>query len=110
MHISEAGGRTVAADINTAFGSFDAAILDTARLTASLMETKAASNVTPGRSQRVLDSIGTSINKLIEGRRDMVAAHRTLVAIKDESNLQVVDFGCLTLGEDKTPATSRIDA
>ena len=99
MHISEAGGRTVAADLQTVFGSVDLAILDTARLTISLMETEATSNITPARSQRVLDSIGASITKMIDSRKDMVSAHRTLIAIKGESNLDVVDFGCLTVGE-----------
>lgn len=99
MHISEAGGRTVASDIETAFGSVDLAILDAARLTASVMETKQTAVVPPAKFQRVVDSLSSSLVKIIEGRKDMVAAHRSLTVLKDESNLEVLDFGCFSVDE-----------
>lgn len=98
MHFSIAGGRTVAADINTMFGSVDTAILDTARLTASVMETKQGSDISPAKSQRVLDSLSAGFAKFVDGRKEMVAAHRALVVIKGESNLQVEDYGCYSVG------------
>jgi hypothetical protein len=100
MHFSEAGGRTVATDLATFFGSIDAAILDAARLTSSVMEThQTATGVTPGQTQRVVDSLAEGLNMVVAGRRKLVATQRSLIALKGASNLDVVDYGCLTVEE-----------
>ena len=100
MHILEAGGRTVAKDLADVFGSFDAAILDVARLTTSIMETKqTAVGVTEAQSQRFIDSVADGFSKAVEGRRSIVAAQRALVLLKQGSNLDVYDFGCLGVDE-----------
>ena len=74
-----------------------APILDAARLTTSVMETKQGAAVSPGQSQKVLDSLTAGMSKIVDGRRDMVSAHRSLVVIKGESNLDVEDYGCFTV-------------
>ncbi|MCW2365714.1 hypothetical protein M2333_001736 [Sphingobium sp. B11D3B] len=94
MDISEAGGRTIAADIETAFNSTDLALLDLARLTTSILETKRTTVIEPARFQKLLDDMSAALSNLVEGRRKMVAVHRALVLIKRESNLAEVDFGC----------------
>lgn len=106
MRITNAGGRTVSTDLATAFGSFDAAILDTARLTTSIMETQQASvGIPPALAQRYMDSLAESLSKVVEGRRRMVDAHRALVVVKDGSNLAETDYGCWTVGESATIPT-----
>lgn len=95
MHqFSEAAGRTVAADLNNVFTSLDASILDAGRLTVSLMEGNVQARVAPARAQRVLDKVAASLAGVVQSRKDMVAAHQTLTALKQDSNLDVVDIGC----------------
>lgn len=50
----------------------------------------------------------TGFAKIVEGRKDMVSAHRSLVAIKGESNLNVEDYGCFTI--DSALDSTRIEA
>lgn len=90
-----AAGHTVAADVRKVFDGIDDAVLDVARLTISIIEAKKGSNLSAVKGQRLLESMSAGMAKVLEGRKDMVSAHRTLVAIKGESNLDVVDYGCL---------------
>jgi len=94
MHLSEAGGRTVAADLETMFHGLDNSLLDATRLSMSVLETKAGTTLPPATFQRVLDSMMSGLSKMVDGRKSMVAMHRHLVTIKGESNLAEVDYGC----------------
>lgn len=89
-----AAGRTIASDVNSAFASLDVALLSAARLTVSMMEGQMGSDLPPSKGQRALNAVVSSMSRVVEGRRDMVSAHMSLVAIKGESNLDVVDLGC----------------
>ena len=93
-NFTEAAGRTVAADIQTVFASFDGSLLDASRLTISFMEGLQGSRLHPARAQRVLDHFAASFAGMVQSRKDMVSAHLQLIAIKNESNLKVHDFGC----------------
>ncbi len=114
MRLSEAGGRAVATEISGMFKSVDTALFDAARLTATIMETNAASSVPPAHLQSALDSAAAGFTKLVEGRKDMVQMHRKLAFIKGESQHRETDWGCF--GDDspsgllKTPemATTRV--
>jgi hypothetical protein len=94
MYLSDAGGRTVATDLDVMFAGVDNALLDAARLSASVLETKATSTLAPVTFQKVLDSMAASFTKIVDGRKSMVAMHRQLAAIKGQSNLAEVDYGC----------------
>lgn len=89
-----AAGQTVASDVRAVFESLDRAALDTVRLTSDFIEALTNSELPPSRSQRVLKSLAAGLNKVVEGRADMIQAQRTLVTIKDNSNIAVYDFGC----------------
>jgi len=99
MHLSEAGGLAVATEISCMFKSVDAALFDTARLAATIMETNAASSVPPAHLQGALDSAAAGFAKLVEGRKDMVQMHRKLAFIKGESQHRETDWGCF--GDDR---------
>jgi len=100
MQVSEASGRVVAADIETAFNSVDLAILDVARLTTTVMEAKSDTVIAPARFQGVVDSMSASLAKIVEGRKAMVSAHRRLSSFKGQSNLAEVNFGCFSITEE----------
>lgn len=97
MQFSEAGGRTVASDITSMFASVDQAVHDTARLTTSFMETVASSDTPPVRTQKVLEDLSAGFSKVVEGRKAMVSAQKSLILMKQQSNLDVYDFGCYSV-------------
>ena len=76
------------------FNGLDNSLLDVARLSMSVLETKAGSTMPPATFQRVLDSMVSGMTKIVDGRKSMVAMHRHLVTIKGQSNLAEVDYGC----------------
>ncbi len=92
---SHAAGHIVAADIREAFAGIDGALLNTARLVVSVLEAQSGADLAAVKGQRLFDALASSFNKVVEGRKDMVSAHRTMVTIKNESNLAVYDYGCL---------------
>lgn len=94
MQISRAGGQTVATDLIAMFSSVDSALSDTARLATSIMETSKLSAIPPARLQPALESAAASFAKLVDGRKDMVAMHRSLAVLKKNSDIDVFDFGC----------------
>ncbi len=94
MQISKVGGQTVSNDIETMFRSVDTALLDTLRLSGSVMETNAVSTIPPARLQGALDSMAAGFTKMVESRKDMIQMQRKLIALKGESNLREVGFGC----------------
>lgn len=91
---TQAAGQIVASDIRSTFESIDRAVHDAARLTTDFIEACVGAELAPARSQRVLKSLSDGIAKVVDGRGDMIQAQRTLVTIKDNSNLDVYDFGC----------------
>lgn len=98
-----AAGQTVASDIRNAFESLDRAVHDAAQLASNFVEACKGSDLPPSRSQRVLKSLADSMTKAVESRADMIQAQRTMVSIKDNSNLEVYDFGCW-MDETQKPA------
>ena len=94
MRLSEPGGRAVATEVMSMFGSVDTALFDAARLSATILEANAASSIPPARLQGALDSVAAGFTKLVEGRKDMVQMHRKLASIKGETEYREVDWGC----------------
>ncbi|WP_070153094.1 hypothetical protein [Sphingobium phenoxybenzoativorans] len=93
-----AAGHTVAADVRNVFSGIDGALLNTARLTVSLLEASEGADLSAAKGQKVLESVAAGFNKVVEGRKEIMTAHRALTVIKGESNLSVVDYGCLGSG------------
>jgi hypothetical protein len=96
MHtISEAGGHTVAGDIASAFAEIDQTLAAVLRMATSVAETNAASKIVPVALQKSLRSIHAGIGNALDLRDNIIATQRSLIALKDKSNLEVVDLGCL---------------
>lgn len=100
MHISDAGGRTVATDLVSMFASVDAALMEAAQLAGSIMQMNATSVIPPAHLQPALDSAAAGFVKFVQGRKDMVQMHRKLAWIKGESNQRETDWGCWRLVEE----------
>ena len=87
-------GQVIASDVVTAFNSTDDALLNTVRLTASVLEGTATSGLNPRAKQRLLESIRSSFDRMLESRKEMVRAHSQMVVIQRQSNIAEVGFGC----------------
>ncbi|PZU57172.1 MAG: hypothetical protein DI547_14165 [Sphingobium sp.] len=93
-HFTEAAGTVVAADTHSTFAALDGALMNAARMALSFLEATQGADLAPVHSQKALDAMASGFGNVVAGRKDIVNAHRHLVAIKGQSNLAPVDFGC----------------
>jgi hypothetical protein len=87
-------GPVVAADTKNAVAAVDDALLNSARLFASIIEATQGSNLPVTESQKLLASMTSGLKAVLDGRGDMVAAIRQMTDIKGRSNFAPLDFGC----------------
>lgn len=122
LNFRPGAGPVVAADTRNAVAAVDDALLSSARLIASVIEATQGSNLPVGESQKLLASMTSGLQSVLDGRGNMVAAIRQMTAIKGRSNFAPMDFGCPegwsaaasadTISASKTaqPATAAADA
>ena len=87
-------GPVVAADTKNAVAAVDDALLNSARLIASIIEATQGSDLPVGESQKLLASMTSGLQAVLDGRGSMVAAIRQMTVIKGRSNFAPVDYGC----------------
>ncbi|WP_066479416.1 MULTISPECIES: hypothetical protein [unclassified Sphingomonas] len=87
-------GAVVAADTKNAVAAVDDALLQSARLCASIIEASQGSNLPISRSQKLYKSMAQGLNRVVEGRGDLVDTIRELTLIKEDSNFASANFGC----------------
>jgi type IV secretory pathway ATPase VirB11/archaellum biosynthesis ATPase len=101
--IKESTARVVAGDAQSMVSALDMALLQQARLCASIVETAAESQLPISSSQPVLAAMTEGMNRLVDSRASMEAAIRKMSVIQRNSNLGAVSFGCPN-GFFRTPA------
>ena len=94
LNFRPGAGTVVAADTKNAVAAVDDALLNSARLIASVIEATQGSNLPVGESQKLLTSMTSGLQAVLNGRGDMVSAIRQLTDIKGRSNFAPVDLGC----------------
>jgi hypothetical protein len=94
LNFRPGAGHVVAADTKNAVAAVDDALLNSARLIASIIEATQGSNLPVSESQKLLVSMTTGLQSVLDGRGNMVAAIRQMTAIKGRSNFAPVDVGC----------------
>lgn len=94
MHIDGNAVRIVAQDTRSSFASYDRAILDAARLSVTMLEAGALSEVPAGDSQIALRAIHESTGHLLSARGSMVKLVGHLQAVKRRSNQAPMNVGC----------------
>ena len=95
MDISHKAASKLANNITTTNRAIDDAVLHVATLTASIVETCRNSEIPPSRSQPAICEMTKGLSQLVDAREGFIKAHRNIVKVQKDSNLQVVDFGCL---------------
>jgi hypothetical protein len=94
LNFRPGAGPVVAADTKNAVAAVDDALLNSARLIASVIEATQGSNLPVVDSQKLLVSMTTGLQSVLDGRGNMVDAIRHMTDIKGRSNFAPVDFGC----------------
>ena len=94
IELKNGAGIVVAGDVQNAFSAVDDALLNTARMCASVIEATQGANIPAQQTQRLLRSITASMTAVVDGRDEIVTALKQMIAIKDHSNLAPVSYGC----------------
>lgn len=94
LNFRPGAGPVVATDTRNAVAAVDDALLNSARLIASIIEATQGSDLPVGESQKLLVSMSSGLQAVLNGRGDMVAAIRQMTDIKGRSNFAPVDLGC----------------
>lgn len=98
--LTEATGVVLSAGITQLFHSKDQHLLDQMRLTVNILEGTANSGLHPRSKQLLLEHMQSAQIAELDGRKHLIRAHRQMIAIKSQSNLDVVDYGCWGPGPD----------
>jgi len=106
IELKEGAGLVVVGDVRNAVAAVDEALLNGARLCASVIEASQGANIPVQQSQVLLQAISQGMNRVVEGRSEFVIAIKQMAAIKGQSNLAPVDYGC----PDGWPTTGSINS
>jgi hypothetical protein len=85
----------LAGNIRATHESIDDALANVATLTSSVLEVCRASEIHPAKSQAIIAELAGGLTKLADARGGFLGAHRQIVKVQRDSDLQTVDFGCL---------------
>lgn len=94
LHIDENMGTLVAADTKDAIGALDTAILSELRLCTTVVEVIHQTGLPIASSQKLLQGLTSGLNQIVAGRGDIARTVRHLHAIKGQSSLATVNYGC----------------
>lgn len=95
MRVAHEDASKLASGIRAAHLSIDAALVEVANMTQSILEVCRASHVHPAKSQMAIEEVTAGLSKLVDARKGFVAAHRQIVKVQRDSDLAEIDFGCV---------------
>jgi Fe-S-cluster formation regulator IscX/YfhJ len=94
-HVNHGDAERIASSIQTTHAAIDEAMLNFVQLTGTMLDAGRGSDIPAAASQKALEAATMAITNMCNARRDFVSAHRHMVALKGESDLREVGFGCL---------------
>ncbi|HEX8642890.1 MAG TPA: hypothetical protein VF702_03140 [Allosphingosinicella sp.] len=94
LNFRPGAGPVVATDTKNAVAAVDDALLNSARLMASIIEATQGSNLPISESQKLLAEMASGLQSVLDGRGNMVSAIRQMTVIKGRSNFAPLDVGC----------------
>jgi predicted dinucleotide-binding enzyme len=106
----ESIGEALAARLYAAEVAIDAALTETATLTAMLPAARAGSYLSAVTGQKAFDGAAASVTALAEARSHLVDTHNTLAALARRLGLDTVAVGPLDKPEDTVPIRPQRDA
>jgi Fe-S-cluster formation regulator IscX/YfhJ len=110
-HLKFNDAEQIAASIQTAHAAIDDAMINFVQLTGNMLAAASNSDMPASASQKAIEAATMAITNMCNARRDFVTAHRQMTALKGQSDLKEVGFGCLGDGPiTKGSASLRIAA
>jgi len=94
IELKKGAGLVVAGDVRNAFSAVDDALLNSARMCVSVIEATHGTNIPAQQTQLLFRSLTASMTAVVDGRNEIVTALKQMIAIKGQSNLAPVDYGC----------------
>lgn len=94
VKLKEGAGLVVAGDVQSTVAAVDDALLNSARMCASVIEATQGAKIPVQETQRLLSAISRSLSLVVDGRAELVSAIKQMNVIKGQSNLPPVDYGC----------------
>lgn len=94
IELKEGAGLVVAGDVQSTVAAVDDALLQSARMCASVIEATRGARIPVQETQQLLRAISQSLNLVLDGRGELVTAIRQMNNIKGHSNLAPVNYGC----------------
>jgi hypothetical protein len=94
LNFRPGAGAIVASDSQNAVAAVDDALLNGVRMCASIIEATQGSNLPPAQSQKLLTSMTSGLQSVVQGRGEIVSTIRQLAFIKSRSNFAPENFGC----------------
>lgn len=98
--------RVIADDAQIAIKGFDEALLNSARLSMSVLEATGNSTVPARETQLVLRAMHNSTGHMLDARSDMIKAVAQLTSIKQRSTQAPMALGC----PGETPISGSLDS
>lgn len=106
MHqLNPTSAHSIASDIQQAHSAVDVALIKLTRLATNMLEAGVEAKLPAAQGQKALEAAAEGITTFVVGRNRIVRVHRQMAGIKNESNLKVMDMGCLP-----GPLTARLAA
>jgi hypothetical protein len=94
LKIGQNTGALIAAETKGTLKALDNAILNELRLATTLVEAFDDISLPIGTSQKLLQSMASGINHIVQGRSEMATTVRALAAIKAGSSLKETSYSC----------------
>ncbi len=94
-HVNFNDAERIAASIQTTHAAIDDAMINFVQLTGTMLAAGRGSDIPAAASQKAIEAATMAITNMCNARRDFVSAHRQMTALKGQSDLKEVGFGCL---------------
>jgi len=88
-------GQALTDQIQDVYANLDAAVVETLRLNANMIETAREIGLAPEKGQKLFDGLSKCTATMLESRDEFVSAHRIATGIRMQTNQAETDWGCL---------------
>lgn len=95
LHLDYRRGKALTDQIKTIYANLDAAVVETLRLNANMIETARDIGLAPEKGQKLFNGLNKCATTMIESREEFITAHRTATGIRMQTNQAETDWGCL---------------
>ena len=95
LKLSREDAQIIANGLNAVYVKLNDALADTLRLGATMIDTASEMGLDPKSSQKIFESVSSCANDIIQGRKNLIAAHSGAHAVRmRKSSMKETLWGC----------------